>query len=121
MKSFQVTIPAACGAVLLLAVPVWTEGWQSRPPRHAPRLSPAQSAQLTLNNPSLGPDVDKQAMALENQQEIRLEVQRLYALATELKDEVDRTNANMVLSLSVVKRAQDIEKLARQIKDRAKR
>ena len=121
MKPFQVTIPAACGAVLLLAVPVGTGGWQSHPPRHAPRLSAAQSAQLTLNNPSLGPDLDKQAIANENQQEIRLEVQRLYALTTELKDEVDRTDSNVVLSLSVVKRAQDIERLAKQIKDRAKR
>ncbi len=42
-------------------------------------------------------------------------------MATELKDEVDRTNSNAVLSLSVVKRAQDIEKLPKQIKDRAKR
>ena len=48
-------------------------------------------------------------------------VQRLYAMATELKDELDRTNSNTVLSLSVVKRAQDIEKLVKQIRDRAKR
>ena len=48
-------------------------------------------------------------------------VQRLYAMATELKDEVDRTNSKAVLSLSVVKRAQDMEKLAKQIRDRAKR
>jgi len=123
MKSlpFQVATLAACSAALMLAAPVWTGGGQSRSPRHTPRLSPNENAQLSLNSPSLGPDLDKQAMAVENQQEIRLEVQRLYALATELKDEVDRTNANMVLSLSVVKRAQDIEKLARQIKDRAKR
>jgi len=42
-------------------------------------------------------------------------------MATELKDEVDRTNSKAVLSLSVVKRAQDMEKLAKQIRDRAKR
>ena len=48
-------------------------------------------------------------------------VQRLYAMATELKDEVDRTNSKAVRSLSVVKRAQDMEKLAKQIRDRAKR
>jgi hypothetical protein len=118
---FQVTILAACGAAFLLAAPAWTGGGQSHAPRHGPKPGTNQNAQLTLNSPSFGPDLDKQAMAVENQQEIRLEVQRLYALATELKDEVDRTNSNMVLSLSVVKRAQDIEKLARQIKDRAKR
>ena len=41
--------------------------------------------------------------------------------ATELKDEVDETGSGDVLSVSVVKRAQDIEKLARQIKVHAKR
>ena len=66
-------------------------------------------------------ETGKQEVDRQNQQEIRLEVQRLYAMATELKDEMDKTNANAVLSLSVVKRAQDIEKLAKQIKDRAKR
>ena len=118
--SSRVAAWAACGAVLL-AAPGWIGGGQSRSPRHGPRVSPNQNAQPSLNSPAFGPDLDKQAMAVENQQELRLEVQRLYALATELKDDVDRTNANAVLSLSVVKRAQDIEKLARQIKDRAKR
>ena len=66
-------------------------------------------------------ETGKQEVDRQNQQEIRLEVQRLYAMATELKDEMDKTNANAVLSLNVVKRAQDIEKLAKQIKDRAKR
>jgi len=42
-------------------------------------------------------------------------------MATELKDEVDRTNSKAVRSLSVVKRTQDMEKLAKQIRDRAKR
>ena len=50
-----------------------------------------------------------------------MDVQRLYAMASELKDEVDKTNANAVLSLAVVKRAQDIEKLAKQIRDRARK
>jgi hypothetical protein len=118
--AIQVRTLAALSA-LLLAAPLWTDGGQSHPSRRTPRPGTNQNAQPTLNSPSFGPDLDKQAMAVENQQEIRLQVQRLYALATELKDEVDRTNSNMVLSLSVVKRAQDIEKLARQIKDRAKR
>jgi len=52
---------------------------------------------------------------------LRLDVQRLYALSTELKDEVDRSDANVVLSMSVLRRTQDIEKLAKQIRERAKR
>jgi hypothetical protein len=38
-----------------------------------------------------------------------------------LKDEVDRTSPDAVLSMSVLKRTQDIEKLARQIRERAKK
>jgi hypothetical protein len=34
---------------------------------------------------------------------------------------MDRTNSNLVLNTTLVKRAQDIEKLAKQIKDRAKK
>jgi len=53
--------------------------------------------------------------------ELRLDVQRLFALSTELKDEVDRSDPEAVLSMSVLKRTQDIEKLAKQIRGRAKR
>jgi hypothetical protein len=41
-------------------------------------------------------------------------------MVTELKDQVDKTDATSTLSLSVVKKAQQIEKLAKQIKDLAK-
>jgi hypothetical protein len=74
----------------------------------------------TLSGPQLAQEINKSAVDSQNQLEIRLNVQRVYALATELKDEVDQTDSTQVFSMSVVKRAQDIEKLAKQIKDRAK-
>jgi hypothetical protein len=74
-----------------------------------------------LNGPPARVDNGKQSVDQQNQLEIRLQVQRLYAMATELKDEVDNTNSNAVLSLAVLKRAQEIEKLAKQIRDRAKK
>jgi peptidoglycan hydrolase CwlO-like protein len=67
--------------------------------------------QATKDSPSHNP---------ENQQQIRADVQKLYELVSELKKEVDATDANATLSLSLVKKAQQIEKLAKQIKDRAK-
>jgi peptidoglycan hydrolase CwlO-like protein len=63
---------------------------------------------------------DSPAHNPQNQQQIRADVEKLYELASELKKEVDGTDANTTLSLSVVKKAQQIEKLAKQIKDRAK-
>jgi hypothetical protein len=63
---------------------------------------------------------DPKAIDKQNQAQIKLEVQKLYDLVGELKEQVDKTDANSTLSLSVVKKAQQIEKLAKQIKDRAK-
>jgi len=40
-------------------------------------------------------------------------------LATELKDDVDKTNEN-VLSLDVIKKADEIEKLAKSVRDKMK-
>lgn len=68
-------------------------------------------------------DAKQQRLRLdkENQKQIRLEVQQLYALVSELKDEVEKTDPNSVLSVSIVKKAQAVEKLAKNIKNRAKR
>jgi len=60
------------------------------------------------------------AMAKQNQEEVKVSVQKLYELATELKEQVDKSDASMVLSLSVVKKSQQIEKLAKHVKELAK-
>ena len=98
-----------------ICAPLILQAWQTRPPRNG------VAGQALLSGPSPTPVVyksDKQARVAENQLELRLDVQRLYALSTELKDEVDRSDANVVLSMSVLRRTQDIEKLAKQIRER---
>jgi len=52
---------------------------------------------------------------------LRLEVQRLYALSSELKDEVNASDSRAFLNTALLRRLQDIEKLAKQIRDRARR
>jgi hypothetical protein len=47
-------------------------------------------------------------------------VQQLYELASQLKDEVEKTDSSKVLSLDLVKKAEEIEKLAHDIKNRTK-
>ncbi len=49
------------------------------------------------------------------QKQLKEDTGKLLELATELKTSVDKTNEN-VLSLEVVKKAEEIEKLAKQIK-----
>jgi hypothetical protein len=110
-------------AGICIATPMAIEAWQRATPQ--PRPSPNAPSELNaldrLNGPPATVDNGKQSVDQQNQLEIRLQVQRLYAMATELKDEVDNTNYNTVLNLAVLKRAQEIEKLAKQIRDRAKK
>jgi hypothetical protein len=91
-------------------------------PRQSPNAPTNQNVPQGLDGPQLtAPDTNKVPVDTQNDREIRAGVERLYTLVLELKNEVDQTNTNMVLNTSVVKRAQDIEKLAKQIKDRAKK
>jgi hypothetical protein len=69
-----------------------------------------------------GPPVttDSKVINKQNQEEIKSDVSRLYEMISELKEQVEHTDANSTLSLSVVKKAQQIEKLAKQIRELAK-
>lgn len=56
---------------------------------------------------------------LKRQQEIKKDTDALLALATELKQYVDKTNEN-TLSLDVIKKAEQIEKLAKTVREKMK-
>jgi len=56
----------------------------------------------------------------ENQKDIKKDIEKLFDLASQLKQQVEKTDATAVLSLAMVKKAEEIERLARQIKERAK-
>jgi hypothetical protein len=64
--------------------------------------------------------LDPQAIQRANQIELRKDVSKLYEIVSDLKEQVDKTDASATLSLSLVKKAQQIEKLAKQIKGLAK-
>jgi hypothetical protein len=66
------------------------------------------------------PAASSKAMLEERQKNIKKDVEKLYDLAAELKTEVEKTDSTTVLSLAMLKKAEAIEKLAKQIKDRAK-
>jgi peptidoglycan hydrolase CwlO-like protein len=69
-------------------------------------------------NPNL-PSPEKRQLD-ENEKDIKKKVERLYELASELKAEVDKTDSSKVLSLNLLKKAEEIEKLAKDIKTRSK-
>lgn len=56
----------------------------------------------------------------ENQKDIKKNIEKLFDLASQLKQQVEKTDATTVLSLAMVKKAEEIERLARQIKELAK-
>lgn len=55
----------------------------------------------------------------KRQQDIREETDKLFQLATELKAAVDKTNENL-LSLDVIHKAEEVEKLAKKVKEKMK-
>lgn len=55
----------------------------------------------------------------KRQQDIRDDTDKLFQLASELKTAVDKTNENL-LSLDVVRKADEVEKLAHKVKDKMK-
>jgi hypothetical protein len=56
----------------------------------------------------------------DKQKALAKQTERLLDMATELKVQVDKTNKN-ILSLTVVQKAQEIEALARGMKEQAKK
>jgi hypothetical protein len=60
------------------------------------------------------------AMLEDNDKDIKKSVEKLYELASQLKAQVEKTNSAEVLSLDLVRKAEEIEKLAKDIKTRAK-
>ena len=53
----------------------------------------------------------------DRQSQLRLDTEKLVALTAELQQHVDRAGAN-ILSLDVIKKAQEIQKLAKSVQDK---
>jgi spore coat polysaccharide biosynthesis protein SpsF (cytidylyltransferase family) len=53
----------------------------------------------------------------DRQSQLRLDTEKLVALTAELKQHVDKAGAN-ILSMDVVKKAQEIQKLAKSVQDK---
>jgi hypothetical protein len=65
------------------------------------------------------PKIDSKVLLEANQKDIKKSVERLFQLASELKTEVEKTDSVQVLSVAMIKKAEEIEKLAKSIRSRA--
>ncbi len=82
--------------------------------------APNQNYPPGLNGPDNRPDLKNKSADPQIQQEIRTDVQKLFDLALDLRQQVEKTDASATLSLSIMKTAQQIEKLAKQIRNLSK-
>jgi hypothetical protein len=82
---------------------------------------PASPQVETRQDPSQKEMQDRMAREAnkKRQQDIREETDKLFQLATELKAAVDKSNENL-LSLDVVRKADEVEKLAKKVKEKMK-
>jgi len=85
------------------------------PPESAETQNPAEAAAAKSNPPNA-----KRAALQQNEKEFRAEVDRLCQLAGELKQEVDKTVTTEVFSVQMYKRTEEIEKVAKMLKSKAK-
>lgn len=93
-----------------------------------PHVTPEPEGRPNMPDPNhpwgLGshPDkpIDAKTMAKQNQAEVKASVEKLYVLIGELKEQVEKSDATLTLSVSVVKKSKEIEKLAKHVKNLAR-
>jgi hypothetical protein len=106
------TLLAAFGAVCLR--PKSLSAQKPVPPSPLPRGDEKPLGPTDSSAPST------KTLLEQNQKSIKKDIEKLYELATQLKTEVEKTDSTSVLSIALVKKAEEIEKLAKQIKEHAK-
>ena len=110
-----IVAPAAAALARNFVFAQATRTTQGPPPQNPQPPTPVQ-------DPSLTPTItsDPKAALKHNQAQIRDDVEKLYALALELRAQVETTETTQVLSLPMIQKAEQIEKLAKQVKTLAR-
>jgi hypothetical protein len=107
------TAVAGCGAGLEAFLFGQRRGGFPDPPEPAEKQNPAAAAAQASRQAA-------KKLSLENEREFRAGIERLYQLSSELRDEVGKTPTSDVLSVRMYKKTEEIEKLAKQLKSKAK-
>lgn len=109
---------ASLGFLIMDSFPAYPQGQT----RSSPKAVPYPNGRDPNRAPELDEPtrLDPKTIASENQKKLRVDVSRLYEMAADLKSEVERTDATATLSVSLIKKAQEIEKLAKQVRNLAK-
>jgi hypothetical protein len=108
---------------LLFALLLFFYSLQGFSSQQDPIPTPLSRQTQPKDDPDAFPDRMQKDMAKkaneQRQAELKRDTERLLKLSTELKEYVDKTNEH-VLSLEVLKKAEEIEKLAHSVKTKMK-
>jgi len=103
-------ISVLMSAAVATSVAIFTRGAFAR--QMGRRPGPPDPLSDPMNQP---PPFNPKKIQEQNQKTIVQDIQRLYKLAGELKDEVEKTDSTKTLSLPMIQKAKEVEKLAKQI------
>jgi hypothetical protein len=103
----------------VFAIPSLAQTGSSRPPLPTPKTdSPLPMGDEDEATARIASDMAKKA-AKDRVAALKHDTDRLLKLSVELKQSVDKSDEN-VLSVDVIKKAEEIEKLARSVKEKMK-
>ena len=122
---FQLIVSMACSLLFACAMPTASaQSSVTSPPLQGvgPGQQPGPRDQAPGAEDELRIKMEKDMAKKANQErqaQLKRDTEQLLKLATDLKEEVDKSNENL-LSLEVIKKAEEIERLAHSIKDKMK-
>jgi hypothetical protein len=110
-------LTALAGTGTLVLLRAGSLSGQAKPSGRKATSDPLMEPESSDPAPAKSPT---KAILEANEKDIKKNIEKLYQLATDLKTEVEKTDSSQILSLALVKKAEEIERLARDIKTRAK-
>jgi len=121
----RLTIAAAVLVASLATLALFSSSQGPHPTPQPPQPRPSPNTPNPNYPPGLdGPEIkgpDPKSVDRQNQAELKGDIEKLYALAFVLREQMKMTDSTSTMSVTIVKQASQIEKLAKEIKDRAKR
>ena len=125
-RNVLATIAAAAGfGICAQWTPAFGAQHPTPPPNPQPKASPnapsSQNAPLGLDGQTIPhPSQTQGEQNRQLQGNLRVEVDKLWMMTNDLREEIMRANPSETLSVAWIKKLQAIEKMAKQIKDHAK-
>lgn len=118
-RNFLAKTAGTAGAALFVHPFIASAALQHPQPLPSPNAPTNQNVPAGLNNYPWG-DPSHPVANASNAADVKRMVEQLYELTLELKQETERTNFQTTLPIDFLKRAHEIEKLAKTVRERAK-